>query len=184
MAIWDDRPRQHDTLQQYRLIRTPEKGSVSGIVLDLSHTGAYTHYWKGRTIKCFEHDCEACKAGREARWYGYVSIFNPKTNQIALYEWTPPGLNAVDAYYTQHGQLRGGLIMGERIGKRANSRISITMKESGYDLAKLPPPVPVKEILLRLWEVHPTAGLDMSTSKHDDTLLTDEQRNARLKIAE
>lgn len=177
MTNWVDRPRDHDQMQQYRLVRTPEKGAISGIILDLQHTGAYTHYWGGRTIMCQQIECEACLAGRQARWYGYVSIFSAKSNQIAIYEFTPPGVNAVDAYFTSHGQLRGGLITGERIGKRANSRISITMKESGFDVAKLPPAPPVKEILLRLWEVRPTPGLSLTTSRFDATLIEQQQRD-------
>lgn len=177
MENWVDRPHNHDHMQQYKLIRTPEKGSITGIILDLTHTGAYTHFWKGRTIKCQEIECEACLAGREARWYGYISIFGPKTNQIAIYEFTPPGLNALDAYFTQHGQLRGAQITGERIGKRANSRVSIQVRESGFDLSKLPAAAPVKEILLRLWEVKPTSLTTLTSSRYDATLL--EERNRR-----
>ena len=154
MAYWTTTPLNGETREATPLLRVKPKQPIQGIITSRALTGCYVHYYRGRTTPCEEERCEACKDNRNARWYGWVGIWSPRTHQVAIAELTPACLDPLSKYLLTHGQLRGADLTLRRANEKINSRLSATIKESTIALEHLPPELDVISILEHIWETH------------------------------
>lgn len=156
------------------LIRTPATGTLHLICTSAELVGTWTHYFGGRTIPCTPKDgsnpddyqgdtCEACLHGSSKRWHGYVSAFNPHTNQHLLFESTAAATAQLKAYRAKHGTLRGCEFKATRTSKRPNARVKLQMKPADLTILDLPTEANIVLALCHIWGIPAT---EATVSRH------------------
>jgi hypothetical protein len=155
MSTWKTRPDPDDRSYSVPLTRCPPDRSICGIITSREIAGRDLHYWQGRTRPCEHPTCDACDAGRKPRWYGYVSIYHPRSHAIAIFELTPACDPAIQAYLTEHGTIRGAKLTLRRSSTKLNGKILAELEPGSYDGTRLPEPVDVRAILHHIWEIAP-----------------------------
>lgn len=171
MDAWPSEPNRADQTIRMDLLRVQPQKPISGIITCRTQTGAYTHYWRGRTIKCVHPTCDACDAGRVARWYGFLSVWGSKTGRVALFEFTPACIPTIREYNEKFGTLRGAAIKLERRNWKTNSTVLMTLSPSPYDDSKIPPEPNIIAHLEHMWEIR-TPPLSETLEDHDPTDIT------------
>jgi hypothetical protein len=157
MNSWTNRPHPDPSTAHLNLHRVKPGKPITGIVLTNDLTGAYTHYYGGRTQVCNAPNCKACDERKNARWYGYAQIWNPTTHSVAVVEVTPTCVEAIDAYMKTHGTLRGAWIKLQRVGPKLNAKLTAELREPTHSSDLLPQPADLEKYLTRLWEIRATA---------------------------
>lgn len=163
--MFQDEPQAEASGQMYRIVRTPKKGNLSGILLSERHIGAPTHYWGGRTIICRKLTCPACKEGNAPRWYGYAPLWSVKSKAIAIVEWTAKAHEPIKNWLTEHGNFLGCQLSLERVGNKANGRLHARICSGDYSKELLPEPADIKAMLLTMWGVTPEQQQEMAAEE-------------------
>lgn len=156
MQSWPTEPDRQDHTIRMDLLRVQPGKPLSGIVTCRLNAGAYTHYWRGRTVKCTGPDDEPCKAGRVPRWYGFLSVWAPKTGNVALFEYTPACVQAVKAHLHTYGTLRSAHVKLERRNWKTNSTVVMTLTPGPFADDKIPKEPNIVAHLEHMWEIHIT----------------------------
>lgn len=156
---WSSRPDRGDASTNYQLARCPRSGTLRGVILSRSLQGTGTHYYRGRTTPCVGAKCEACKDGMAARWYGYVAIWSPSTDRVAIAEITDAAADDLDRWHARHGTLRGAVLTLKRQGARVNGRIIADVSQGTIDPDRLPPPPDLIRILEKIWGLNTNAPI-------------------------
>lgn len=152
MESWTNRPDRDPSDVPLNLLRVKPGRPIGGIALTDDLTGAYTHFWHGRTKLCTEHLCEACAALNAARWKGYLQIWNPTSGVIAIMEMTASCVPAVENWIDKYGSLKGAKVTVQRAGAKVNSRVVCEIQSSPYTTQKLPEAPDLQKQLARMWE--------------------------------
>jgi len=158
MNPWTNRPDARDTTPTMQILRARPATTTAGVLLSPDLTGAYTHYWRGRTRICENPNCDPCNAHHKPRWYGYAALWSPNSNAVALLELTPACLPQIDAHIQRHNTLRLAQIRLRRANNKPNSRLILQIDLHPYPSGNAPPNPDVHATLERLWEctiVHP-----------------------------
>lgn len=146
------RPDREHVEPRIDVVRAPETGVLSGISLSHDLSGAYTHWYRGRTRPCTQPNCEACAENTPWRWHGYLMLFGPKTHRIVLLEVTKNVCPTIDDYMAAKQTLRGARINITRKNRKKNARVILTVTASDIDDRTLPPCPPVAYHLAKLWD--------------------------------
>jgi hypothetical protein len=153
MPNFTNTPPEHDRPKNLKLIRTPIKCPMKGIITCDDVVGCNTHFFGGRTTPCEAPDCPACNDGFPIRWHGYLTVWFPTDCIQVLYEFTDTAAPAILAYRTQHGTLRNAKITATRHKPIPNGRVNIKLERIDVSQWSIPSPPNVTEILLRMWEM-------------------------------
>jgi hypothetical protein len=154
MNNWTQTPSKGATHNAVQLVRIKPERPLSGIITSKRLIGKYVHYWRGRTTPCTDQECPACEDNRIARWYGWISLWGPKSKQHVILEVTASCTEEIEEYYHAHGQLRGAQIHIERPGYKVNGRLHVRLSESLCSPDVLPAALDVATILEHIWETH------------------------------
>jgi len=136
------------------MLYPPAGQGVNLVALDNSIFGTDSHWYDGRAFPCFgiDLDCEGCKHGQVARWYGYLpSLWLPsKTKVLACI--SEGAFRECLKLQSLNGSLRGWQYRLERMGqgKTAPVRCVITGPRHGEPL---PPSWDIRAALMTLWRV-------------------------------
>ena len=153
MENWANQPNEPTTETRMPIMRVLPGRPKSGIILSVGLTGAYTHFWRGRTTICTAPECDACDANRLPRWYGYLAVWSPSTKTQALFELTPAAAPDIIAHQEAYGTLRTARLTLQRANAKANSRVQAAIEPTTYATKDLPEPPNVRAILQRIWEL-------------------------------
>ncbi len=144
-----------------RLVRTPTKNPLHGIVTSENLVGCPTHFFHNRTVPCEMQGCEICGAGHSWRWHGYLACVERVTNEHVLFEFTAQASEAFRAYFKKYDTLRGCLFQAVRGGQNYNSRVSIQVKPADLSCRELPNSLDLVVLLCHIWNVPvPTAYIE------------------------
>jgi len=149
--IWTSAPSEVHAAQRFALVRVPPKGLSGAIVLSEEVLGTEIHFWGGRSMPCSRADCKACLEGISARWYGWLWILAEKGGMISIVEITAAAAEQTRAYVEQQGSLRGARFAAQRLPAKPNGRMTLFLRPSHYDAAKLPTPGSLITALERMW---------------------------------
>ena len=138
---------------QLPLIRTPRGAPLYAIITSPSFLGLDTHFWKGHTTPCEAPNCSACEHGLMATWHGYLSLWNPKNNHAAIFEFTAAGGIQLEDYARRIGTLRGAALLAQRIGKRANGRLDFQLSPASPSHGPIPEPPNLLSVLAAIWRL-------------------------------
>ncbi len=147
------RPADADLRTSYRIVRTPQIGELTGMIISHEIYGCETHYHRGRTRPHTEPICEACDEGLGKRWQGFLAILLTKTRDLALFEFTAAAAAPLVEYYEHNRGLEGAVIRAYRTTAKANARVVIRIERGDTDLFHCPPPPDVATLLARIWGV-------------------------------
>lgn len=178
---WSRRPRPADMPNQWRIFRAKKNGFPPCLVLCDDTTGAYVHYWAGRTRLCLKSCCQACENGQAPRWRGYVAVFCGQTRKFGLLELTPACVPTIERYLESYGTLRGAVFTLSRKGRKDNGEIELVAERKADIAGDLPRSPDVIGHLLRIWRIthEPTkyeSHLDATTVASRNGLLARPER--------
>lgn len=110
------------------------------------------HWMNGRSKPCpGETDCPECKK-QYPTYKGYLSVWNPETNESYCLEITPPCFGTCAAYRQLYSTLRGGTMSLSRKGTKDNGRLSAAIVPSGIPPTQLPDPIDVQATMVEAWD--------------------------------
>ncbi len=169
MSNWTTRPDRSEGPPPTTLLRAHATKTIKACVISDDVIGTDTHFWKGRTVKCFGELCEPCSDGRKPRWYGYLGVIVAVDRPPLIFEFPDGAFDAVDAYRQKWGTLRGSKITAERSPHRANGKVILTLTPAKINIAELPEEFNVEERLHRIWDLkyEPKAHYTISQTTRD-----------------
>jgi hypothetical protein len=136
---------------QYRLIRTPQNGSLNAIILSDAIIGTWTHYHDGRTQYCHGLHCSSCATGNARRWHGYVALWNPRTGNVSILELPIGPSQLVADRRRSDGPLRGQAIRTYRHPAKPNGRVWVEIAPPKAPLPAMPAAPDIPTILAHMW---------------------------------
>lgn len=134
----------------FTIVRAPDKGSLTGIILDEFVTGTATHWTGTQTMPCLP-GCTFCEMEMATDWHSYFFLYGRQTGKIVLVEITRGPLAAIRAFEDEHGRSRGALITIKRRRPKQNSPVVAELSPSGMANGILPKCPDLKTTLLRIW---------------------------------
>lgn len=133
--------------------RTPAHTALVAIVTADDLIGCYTHFWKGKTMPCERHECEACEHGIPYRWHAYLSAVDTRDGLHFIFECTAQASEHFTTYRNAHGSLRGCCFEARRLNNRPNGRILIRSKPADLTKQTLPAGPDLTQCLAILWSL-------------------------------
>jgi len=152
---WESRPDSRDATTPFKLFRVPAKGIWTFYILSKEVIGVRVHFFKGRTTPHGTPVCDACEAGIEARWRGYIAAANKHDYHRGMIELTAGPAQQLIERLDRQEIIRGLVIQLSRPGGRPNSRIQIDIRPADIDPSKLPPAFDVQATLMKIWNRQP-----------------------------
>lgn len=150
---FDRNPEDGDFATRYQIVRTPSEGMLKAIVLSVDLVGKLTHWNGNQTVPHTDPYCAACVGGSKMDWHGYVAVASFKSREVAIMEFTFAAKTAFEHYLRVHGSLRGALLLANRVSKKSNARIRISLEPSKELPIALPEAPDVKDFLRRMWKM-------------------------------
>jgi len=152
---WSRRPPTGATLPSTPIHRLGRGTSLTAIVLSDDVLGVNLH-WMGRSVPCTgDAHCPGCTAEKPSptRWEGYLGIWYPRTNGVAITPITAGAVSTLDTFRAQHGTLRGAEITCSRTGLKSNAPLNVSLKRGDVPALHLPPEPDVAAILRHVWKL-------------------------------
>lgn len=157
MPQWTNEPPEESEAHAFRIMRTPAKKPICGIITSEELLGCPTHFCKNRTIPCeAPNPCTWCEEGFSWRWHGWVGLFNHVTMEHLLFEMTAAASDPLKLYAKIHGTLRACSIRASRPSGRTNGRVLIEPRQVDETRYRIPPELNVMKILCHIWGVQYT----------------------------
>lgn len=153
MFFQDPMPPKDTANNSLRIVRAPARGATSWIISSTKIVGTRNHFYNGRTCPCVAGDCPPCNAGMPWRWAGYLSVWNPTSNERAVLELPAAAGQAVHDFIKGHGYLRKALIGLTRAGNRSNGRVLATLKPWDAAGREVPDGIDIVKYLCNLWGI-------------------------------
>lgn len=175
---WKDNPPAESRPAPYELRRVgldPTTGFATGD----TPLGVMVHFYKGRTRPCVgTQACEACENGNEARWKGYLTLFDPRSREHWIQEYTAQAHEGIKLGIVAHGSLRGHEICFRRQRRKPNSPMIAEVWIKTIDLRTLPSAPDVKAILRKIWDIPEPEEPDPPTTEEPNAT---HERNGHAK---
>jgi len=109
------------------------------------------HWVGGRSKPCpGEKTCPQCKE-QYPTYKGYLSCWNPETNEQFCVEITPPCFGTCVTYAKLYSTVRGATLALTRAGTKANGRMSASLTPSGIPTTQIPDPIDVQACMSEAW---------------------------------
>lgn len=136
------------TIEVIRISGKPKRGLILA-----SHDpmGCYTHWRNNRKLPCLGDDCKCLDTGEDRRWYGYVAIWQPRTHNMAILEYTRAAAPPFVEYFKKHRTLRGARCDAYRRSEKTNSRLIVHLYEGDYPTEEIPTAPNRQRILCKIW---------------------------------
>jgi hypothetical protein len=135
------------------VIRTPNKGTIHGLITCDNLIGTNTHFYGGRTVPCMREECDACKDGAPFRWHAYLTCYNGQAKQHFIFECTALAAESFYEYLRANGTLRGCMFNARRGSSRANARVILELKPYAGDRSSIPHAPNLILALAKLWNI-------------------------------
>lgn len=160
---WTDQLPKHAPKPRPDILRCPPKRLYPIVVLSENVAVVGIHWLNGRSVKCLGkptkeeeeaaglEPCAECQKQRPT-YKGYVSVWNPETNQRFCLEMTPPCFATTGAYHSLYKTLRGAWIQLTRAGDKLNGKMSASLYPSQIPEANLPQADDVEERMEDAWQ--------------------------------
>lgn len=159
---------------RWKIIRTPAKSPLWLRIISSVPVGVLTHHFGGRTSGHLTVNCEACKAGNQARWTGYLLATLLKDNQDVLFEFTESAGLDLKGIIEHYGFCRDLVIISQRPSGRTNGRVELTSKGKCESKLRLREEEHIAPLLHRIWRVkEPNLTKIVETT---DTCLSEAER--------
>lgn len=153
MPTWTKAPPDDPRGHGLPILRTPAASSLRAVITCDHLIGTDTHFWGGHTVPCERPQCEACNAGIQYRWHGYLSAYNPDDQLHFIFEMTAQAANAFNDYFKQHDTLRCCQFQAWRWKHTRNGRVIIKCERSAIAPHALPKAPDLEKIMAIIWRL-------------------------------
>lgn len=160
---WDAPPPSDSKLQHLPLQRLGAGLQLKAAITSPAILGVWTHFMGGRTLACLQEGCPGCENNLPRRWEGYLGVLTAKDRRHLILALTPGAAIGIGDTAPDPFNLRGLVLIAERIGKRANARLRARVEELDLSQIKLPPIPDLKAHMMHIW------GLDQAHAGQDYT---------------
>lgn len=158
---WDAPPPNDSRLQHLPLQRLGKKGYLRAAITSPEILGVWTHFMSGRTLPCLDAQCPGCESQLPRRWEGYLGVLTAETRRHLILALTPGAAIGIADTAPNPVNLRGLVLIAERLGSRPNARLKARVEEVDLSQIKLPPIPDLKAHLLHIWGLDQAhAGMD------------------------
>lgn len=134
-----------------RLIRTPGKEKLEGVITTTRMVGCFTHFWNRRTLPHDEVFCEACQANNPKRWHGWVGLWLPRLKEQAIFEMPAQATLVLKKYFAAEKTLRGARLAAWRPSQTDNGRVTLRVERWAQTLDELPHEFDLIGALVTIW---------------------------------
>lgn len=146
-------PDPHGRLPWLQLIRTPQAGPLTVIILSTEIIRVWVHRIEKQPYMCPGEGCKAEGCPNTGRGQSYVEVMSTTTGGKAMLELTDDTYHRIREISVEEGlQIRGLELRLERAGNRRNSVITVTSFGIKHRDRDLPPPRDMKPFVLRLFK--------------------------------
>lgn len=149
---------------QWKITRTPAARPLRVRVISTHVCGVLTHHFGGRTMGHLALNCDACKAGNQARWTGYVLGQDADAERDILFEFSEAAGTDMKEIIGRHGHLRGLAVLACRPSKKKNGRVELRCDGNCSNPAALSPEVDIPPLLRRLWRMKDPSAVAIETA--------------------
>lgn len=153
MPTWTREPPPSPRGHGLPLVRTPPARSLIALVTSDHLIGTDTHFWGGHTVPCSRPECDACEAGIEFRWHGYLSAYNTLDQLHFIFEMTDQAAKPFNDYFKEHGTMRCCQFEAYRWKHRKNGRVIIKCERSAISPAALPKAPDLENVMAVIWRL-------------------------------
>jgi hypothetical protein len=150
-VVWTEAPTPQGDGREWRVLRVPPKGLAGLIVLSDELVGTDTHYFGGRTVPHAQENCQACAAGNQRRWHGYLAVWSPKHNTKWILEITDAAGDTVKKIKQKRPSLRSMSFAGQRVPVKPNGTLIVQLTDSDWAADGLPRAPDLRRMLMRMW---------------------------------
>ncbi len=173
---WGDAqiPRKSECTHGWEITRASHLKPVTFCCVSDAHYGVYTHYFHRRTMPHLLTGCEACDAGLDRRWLGYLLAVLQGNKRRIIFEFTPAAAETVVSAEGKFGSLRGHVFSASRTANRNNGKVQLDLRPGKFDPSLLPPDEPIKPLLARIWGYQ--KSVDSGDSNFDPDAFSQDQR--------
>jgi len=160
---WTSQLPAHAPKPRVDILRCPPKRLYPVVILSENVSVVGIHWADGRSTKCLANherelpiaeahaQCVHCQKQRPV-YKGYISAWNPETNQRWCLEMTPKCFGTTGAYHGLYKTLRGAWIQLTRTGDKANGTMSASLYPSNIPEANLPAADDIEETMEEKWQ--------------------------------
>jgi len=150
-VVWTESPTTSSEGREWRVLRVPPKGIGGLIILSHEVVGTDTHYFGGRTVPHGKEQCNACDAGNQKRWHGYLAVWNPKAASKWILEITDAAGDTFKKMFAKRTTLRTLSFAGQRVPCKPNGTLIVRLTESDWASDGLPHAPDLRRMLMRMW---------------------------------
>lgn len=143
-----------DGSQPYPVQRPTALSGITGTCWSKVPTGAYIHWWHGRTCPCpLDDTCEACKVGVEYRYESYVWLERSVTERVVILALPYRASLYLRELIEKSGSLYGRSMEVIRAGKTNRSQIRLSVLGPDQEEGVGPTLPSLKATMCRIWGV-------------------------------
>lgn len=136
-----------------KVVRAPNGGKVSYIILSDAVLGTWTHFYQRRTQPCMGDSCQICPLENTRRWYGWIVGLALARGEKFLVE-VPAGVALnLKAFRAERGSLRGCSLALFRANKKENGPVRGEISVGKIDISLLPECPDIESLLCRMWQI-------------------------------
>lgn len=150
---WSSAPPDNQRRLPHKIV-VPTDKPLRGIVTCEMFVGVFTHWDGNATVPCADGSCELCKRGESSRWYGFLGVWDPKTNGHIGVRVTSGSAEYLEDYIRQWKTLRAASISIERARKTQKAKMLIKLAPNKqYAPASVPESLDLHAILAHMWRI-------------------------------
>lgn len=154
MPQWTEFPDPDQAEYSFRVVRTPAKGVLRGLITTPKVLGCPTHFVHNRTVPCTgEATCPWHAEGYSWRWHGWVACILYGTYDHVIFEFTAAASDPFKTYYLCHQTMRACRFTASRPSGRSNGRITIGCTRVDEQTVKIPEAPNLRKLLCHLWNI-------------------------------
>lgn len=159
---WSRRPAESTDRPSTPIYRIKRGQSLQAVVISHDVLGANIHFLRCTIPHIDPPDkCEGCQAGRTIRWEGYIAVWDPRSNAVGIVPLNPTAAETIDAYYEQHGTLKGAELHASRPSAKNNARVNVTLRRSDHAVNTLPQAPDIEKVLMHVWGLNEDPGVNI-----------------------
>lgn len=150
---WNALPPENQRRLPHKVV-VPTDKPLRGIITCEMFVGVDTHWNGNATVPCMEGACRLCESGDSIRWYGFISVWDPKTGGHISVRITSGVAETFEDYIRNWKTLRGSVCSLERAKKSVKSKMVAKLAPNKtHSPEVIPAALDVHAILAHMWKL-------------------------------
>lgn len=146
-------PPNDDNLPHLPLLRVPTRTAMKLAITCAEMLQVDTHFMNRRTLPCVNENCPGCEAKLQRRYEAYISAMTTQPTRHVIVALTPRAAKQLWDSAPDPRDLRGTIILLQRVGSRANGPLNCRIEPAETLSGKLPPMPELIAHMMRIWGI-------------------------------